>query len=167
MATVKNTIAIKTEKGEISAIAVNDDAYPSIKIMINGELVTVVELDSDNDNFRIHNYQGTEDEPIASYDYNPKSIFDYEIVQEEIERIRSLEDDGRDIEVDISIFKQGLSEINQILYGQKEQVIISNPDMWEECHISLDKILEFFNLEVADETYLIVLGHRQFLVVKK
>ncbi|MFJ8528387.1 hypothetical protein [Bacillus sp. NPDC094106] len=164
MTTVKNTMAINTTKGEISAIAVNDDAYPSIKIMINGELVTVVELDSDNDNFRVHNYQGNEDEPIASYDYNLKSIFDYQIVQEEIERIRSLEDDGRDIEMDIYILNQGLSKVNEIINGQKESVVIST-DMWDECHTSLDKILEFFNLRVVDDsTYF---DNKQFLVVKK
>ncbi|PFQ36512.1 hypothetical protein [Bacillus cereus] len=130
MTTVKNKMTINTAKGEISAIAVNDDAYPSIKVMINGELVTVVELDSDNDNFRIHNYQGNEDEPIASYDYNPASIFDYEIV-----------------------------------VGQTEQAIISNTNMWEECHTSLDKILKFFNLIVVDDsTYF---DDYKFLVVKK
>lgn len=165
MTTVKNKMTINTAKGEISAIAVNDDAYPSIKIMINGELVTIVELDSDNDNFRIHNYQGNEDEPIASYDYNPASIFDYEIVQEEIERIRSLEDDGRDIEGDISILKKGLSEIYSIVVGQTEQAIISNTNMWDECHTSLDKILKFFNLIVVDDsTYF---DDYKFLVVKK
>ncbi|PEZ75365.1 hypothetical protein CN410_14965 [Bacillus anthracis] len=165
MTTIQKTIAIKTARGEISAMAVNDDAYPCIRVMINGKLATVVELDSDNDIFRIYTHQGDKNGHIASYEYNTASIFDYKIVQEEIQRIRELEDDGRDIEGDISILKQGLSEIYEIVVGQTEQAIISNTNMWDECHTSLDKILKFFNLIVVDDsTYF---DDYKFLVVKK
>lgn len=165
MTTIQNTMAIKTAKGEISAMAVNYDDYPCIRVMVNGYLATVVEFDSDTDNFRVHTYQGNKNGPIASYDFKQRSIFDCEIVQDEIERIRGLEDDGRDIEGDILILKQGISEIDGMLNEQKEQVIISNTNMWEECHTSLDRILEFFNLTIVDDsTYF---DDYKFLVVKK
>ncbi|MFP3725703.1 hypothetical protein U8V72_10925 [Priestia filamentosa] len=81
------------------------------------------------------------------------SIYENEVVQKELKRLKTLigTDDGRDVQIDINILKTALEQLeNKLLLGNEEFTNI-NCNMWLECHDSLDRILEDIGLTVDAE----------------
>lgn len=80
------------------------------------------------------------------------SILENDIVKSELNRLESLigTDDGRDDEVDIGILRDALVKIEKELFNENKYYVVVDGNMWEECHNSLWKILDEFNLEIDD-----------------
>ncbi|WP_336769691.1 hypothetical protein [Bacillus bombysepticus] len=76
------------------------------------------------------------------------NILESKIVKTEITRIKNavLDFAERSVEVDINVLKNTLIEIEKLVLGKEKQVVIYT-DMWDECHKSLDKIVEHFGFK--------------------
>lgn len=79
------------------------------------------------------------------------NILDNAIVLNELRRIRTLSDDGRDIDIDLRILTSNLETIQVDIFERKRGVAIINGDMWSECHESLEVILEDLGLRTNIE----------------
>lgn len=79
------------------------------------------------------------------------NILDSKVVINEIERVRNAKKDfeERDVEYDISLLKKSLVKINKLI-NCTENIVWIDSDMWEECHNSLDNIVEFYNLKYGE-----------------
>jgi len=82
-------------------------------------------------------------------------MFENQVVKNELERIKNIDiaettEDGRCVEVDLNILKSALFKINNDLLSGKNDCVVVELNMWDECHKSFDRILNEFNLDVDD-----------------
>lgn len=82
-----------------------------------------------------------------------KNILEETIVKNEIERIKKVENDaqGRDVDYDISLFKDAVKQIEKLI-NKKEAKVLINGDMWAECHNSLDKVIGYYGIKHVEST---------------
>lgn len=77
-----------------------------------------------------------------------KNIMNSKIVQSELIRLENVKEDieGRDVEHDISMFRNIVSKVGKLVNNNCNSITIDS-DMWHECSISLDKIVEYYGLK--------------------
>lgn len=80
------------------------------------------------------------------------NIYSNNVVNDELKRLELLKgtDGDRDVDFDISILKDALIQIEKLINGNDDHVIIE-VNMWEECHKSLFRIFEELNLTINDD----------------
>lgn len=80
-----------------------------------------------------------------------KNLMLNKMVQNEVKRIKNVTEDaeGRNVDYDIDLFLNATKRVSEIVEGKKDKVFIDS-DMWDECHSSLDKIIEHFNLSYGE-----------------
>lgn len=80
-----------------------------------------------------------------------RTIFNDTIVKNELKRIGNTKLDFKERNVlqDLDVITEAFKEIDKLVNGGQNQVKIKN-DMWEECHKSLDKVVEYYGLQYVD-----------------
>lgn len=68
MTMTKNTLKVDTPNGKIKAKTTGDENYPGIVVSVPGHDAVLVEFDSSKGSFRVHAWDGKEEDPILSID---------------------------------------------------------------------------------------------------
>ncbi|QST02560.1 hypothetical protein IMZ31_24225 (plasmid) [Pontibacillus sp. ALD_SL1] len=93
-----------------------------------------------------------EAEEVLNESYENMTILRSRFVEKELQRIQNapLDFDGRDVEADIEVLKGAITTLNDFLNGD-DDVVIVECNMWDECHDSLDRVLDHYSLAYNDE----------------
>lgn len=158
----KQFLKVSEEVGEVAAALVRND-MDALRDGIGDVIVTAIILAQQNNMTleeclnqaygEIKNRTGKTINGtfIKSEDFDKMSILNQDVVKGEIERIRNVEKDfdNRNVEHDISIFKEAITQIDKLVTGENMTVLI-NGDMWDECHKSLDTVMDFYKIKLVD-----------------